>query len=111
MFKPIDPGKYVVFKRSDWNEFAEQVRQIHHADELAFELAEKGLTEAVVIRLKDVFAEGALNSYSSAVLTTIDVLRMAPDANVSLLEHLRDLADYFAGCAEKAHKLSKKVPD
>jgi hypothetical protein len=106
----IDPDKYIVFKREEFVTWWRQpsvggtMNEIHCPDELR---------DSVVIRLKDPFAESALNSYAQSVQTAIEVLRMIPSAAFPpLLEHLREIADYFAGNAEKARMITeRKIPD
>jgi len=88
----IDPKKYVTFKR----------------DDLEYELE-----DAVVIRLKDMFASSALFAYAHTVTTAIEALAMTRpcDETSELICRLSDLRDYMTENALAADELASKVPD
>jgi hypothetical protein len=94
----IDPKKYVVFKREEYAE----------SDEI------EPLDDCVVIRLQDVFAAGALYTYANSIRTTVEILsQRSPLENrdVTEIEYLNELADYFMEMAAKAESTGNKVPD
>lgn len=107
----IDRGKYVTFKTVDLERMLYQDYDFNEAD-LAYARA-KALEDAVVIRKKDVFAASALYSYATAVQSAIELLGEAQTGVVvdrSVLEHLSELADYFAGEADHARQLHGRIP-
>lgn len=99
----IDPNKYIVFKREDFDRWADT---IHDADS---ESMPEALPDAVVIRRKDVFAAPALYAYASTCVSVADVLDIT-DGQPSMIAGLRDLADFFAGEADAARQTNSKVP-
>ena len=96
----IDPHKYIVFNR-------QQFEQVMAHSGLAVRQLEE-LEDAVVIRLRDVFAATALSSYAHGILCSIEIAK-SPRALDT--DFLLELADYFAGQADEASRLQNKVPD
>lgn len=93
-------NKYTVFKTSDIGEWLQE--QFERADT-------EPLTDAVVLRQKDIFAGTALHAYSAAVHNAIEIMEgMGADVPA----YLYDLRDDFAELAEgaDAHK-AKRLPD
>lgn len=66
--------------------------------------------DAVVIRRQDIFAPPALDAYSNAMQTAIEVLTNggAPSGRT---ENLQKIADYFHDQAAKAWTEQRKLPD
>lgn len=107
--------KYIVIKRSDWAEVKELLPS---ATNVMDPLEQMAIEDAVVIRRQDVFAPPALDAYSSAIQTAIElmaaVLPMDSDATEALadqVKELRGIADYFHSQAQEAWLSSRKIPD
>lgn len=82
--------KYIVFKASD----------VKRTDPLE---------DAVVLRMKDIFAATALHSYSAAVQNTIEIMEFI---GAEVPEHLYDLRDDFHHAALTAETYkAKRLPD
>jgi hypothetical protein len=97
----IDPQKYIVFRRADFESAADaqMMRRVP-----AIELG-----DAVVLRLQDLHAAGALYAYASSILATHELLTaLGFDENETA--HLIEIADYFSGLADLARQNGKKVP-
>lgn len=93
----IDPEKYVVFKRDEY-----QGQPLPEID------------DAVVIRLQDIFAAGALYTYANSIRTAVEIMsQRSPLENrdITEIEYLNELADYFMEMAAKAESTGNKVPD
>ena len=90
--------KYVVLKRRDWEAASSD-------DELELE----PVTDAVVIRTKDIFAGPVLHTYAGAVQTAIEVIQ-GTDAQLSSvwIKELEQVRDYFNGRAEEADAVNQK---
>lgn len=102
----IDPDKYVVFKRRDWDQFMAD----WSPDEMVSECADKALTDAVVIRRQDVFAPSGLYAYANSIQTALEIIHGKVTVDEAI--HMRNLADYFADQADKASRtIGRKVPD
>jgi len=96
----IDRQKYIVYKREEFCFDGQQ------------EYCE--LEDAVVIRLQDVFAAGALYTYAASIRTTVEILSQRSalgSAEVTEIERLNEIADYFMDMAAKAEATAGKVPD
>lgn len=106
----IDRSKYVVFKRDD---MIGMLNEAQAPVEVTGTLLAMRLEDAVVIRKKDIFAASALYSYATAVHSAIELLEVMQAGVVvdeSVLEHLAELADYFAGEADHARQLNGRIP-
>lgn len=98
-----DVGKYVVLKR-------ESVTHTSlHSGGLSSFFPSSIITDAVVIRLQDVFAASALAAYGDAILTTMEVMG---EIGMTIPSQLIEIADYFHTQALAARMLPKrKLPD
>jgi hypothetical protein len=66
--------------------------------------------DAVVIRLKDVYASSALHAYTNAILTVLDL--MADDLDPEVYQQQLDIADYFHQKAVASSEIKgKRLPD
>lgn len=99
---PDTEGKYVVFKREEWNEFEEK-----HVGPVAIQDLPRQLSDCVVIRHDDVFAATAFYSYAGAVTGAMEVMDHFPGAK-ELEGQLRDTADFFMAQAERAELTPNK---
>jgi len=96
--------KYVVFKRSEFNEWFQGTHQMPGK-------MPTPLNDAVVVRTRDVFAGPALHSYASAVLTVKDMLLSMGSLGKKDEESLQEIAEYFSARAMEAdERIDKKVP-
>lgn len=97
--------KYIVFKRDDFHwENGQDLFDITPKDEVS---------DAVVIRLQDVFAESALWTYANEIRAALEILWLmghTPDGN-EIVQRLDEIAEYFAEMANAAGRARKKVPD
>lgn len=91
----INPERYIVFKREDYE----------RSDA-------KELDDVVVIRLQDRFAYSALTSYAGAAVTSKEILEETGMATPEVVGYLHALADHFTDLAERASRYHpKKFPD
>lgn len=70
-----DQDKYVVFKKSDWDEAITQ-KLGEHAPEL---VRLYGVEDAVVLRLQDVFTRPALYAYGNGIQNAVDIMMAVSD--------------------------------
>jgi len=131
-----DDQRYIVFKRGEFYEMMGKLALPPHygttssgkqeiagkhwdcapiADEIKRCAEAACLGDAVVIRRQDVFAAPALEAYANAIQCVIDALQqvgITHDGNApSMVDHLRETADYFHEQAEKSYGEQRKVPD
>ena len=103
MTDPIDPDKYITFKREDFMKFIEPRAMNFATAEVIFEELQKhALPDAVVIRRQDLFAGPALHAYAASIGIA---------ARVGNLPDLIWVADYFHEQAVLADEEGWKVPD
>lgn len=107
--------KYVVFKRSDWEDLVEAMESTgtgttHHQ---AFRnLQDRALMDLTVIRHQDWFAGPALWAYAHGVQLTLKGLQSnASMIDARLIERLRRTAAYFEEAALNADEVGCKFPD
>lgn len=108
----IDENKYVVFKGSDLTPRLNALLLEVDAS-IVSDIQGCVLHDAVVIRKKDTFAASALYAYATAVLSAVEILDGARNGVVvdpDMLDHLTELADYFAGQADNARRLHGRMP-
>lgn len=97
---PIDPDKYIVFKRD------ELFGTIGMTPLIRAKLDELTLKDAVVIRKQDKVAAAGLAAYANTMITVSEVIEDADQAKVLL-----EIADYFAGQADEARATcTSKLP-
>lgn len=101
--------KYVVFKKEEWDCFwdpnYEQPKDVNFR-------APEALSDAVVLRLQDQFAAGALSSYADQVLAFLDLAEhWGADVPGDVADRLLEIADHFRGLAEAARDYTNKLPD
>ena len=107
----IDRQKYIVFNRN------KMVSILTEESVSAFNIAAIANTEiadAIVIRKGDTFAASALYAYATSVLSAVEILRDVRNGAVvgeDIIEHLTELADYFAVQADHARQLNGRIPD
>lgn len=93
--------KYVVFKREEFLEWTSNTTTPPPV-----------LSDAVVIRTKDVFAAPALEMYANGILVAIHTARTSYTELPSRIERLQAIADYFHSRATEAWERGDKVlPD
>lgn len=103
-----DNDKYIVFKAAEFAAWHDE--NVSHL----MESPPRPLTDAVVIRLQDVFAEPGLSAYAMAIQTGIDMRAMAIPMhdNTTLINDLGEIRDFFMDQAREAHDYPiKKIPD
>lgn len=102
---PDTEGKYVVFKRDEFDLWA--AGYLEYLEETGDgEALPRQLQDCVVIRHDDVFAPTAFYSYAGVVQGTIEVLNATADT--SNVEKLREIADFFTAQAERAELTPNK---
>lgn len=95
-------GKYVVFKRSDWELHKSQPGCM--PESLAVE-------DAVVIRCQDVFAPPALDAYANAISVALELDAACTTEPNPRATQLRAIADYFHEQAVLSWDTDRKLPD
>lgn len=105
---PVD-DKYIVFKRSDWDE-AIKARLGEVADDLERLYR---LPDAIALRLQDVFVLQALFQYSNTVTTVAEILDAIGDGVLDEeVAQLQQIADRFADFGAIGMKMTeRKFPD
>lgn len=92
--------KYLVFKKE---EFLEEIAGL----DMESNLLHIALPDAVVIRLKDRFAAGALNVYAHILLSAASVMDKKPKKQA----RLRAIANHFMTAAEVSMDMHTTLPD
>lgn len=95
--------KYVVFKAEEFSKWYQTVESKGGEVPMA-------LDDAVVIRRQDVFAPPALDAYSNAILTTVEIIR-ADGGPIGRAENLEKIATYFHEQAALSWDTNRKLPD
>ena len=96
----MDDQKYVVIKRSEWEQLRLDTGSVRMPDPL---------DDAVVIRTKDIFAGPVLETYAGAVQTAIEVIQgTSSDLARSWIEDLEAIRDYFHERAQEAQTFNHK---
>ena len=99
-------GKYIVFKREDWDNMPQQIRGVY--ENHLNEMARKAVPDAVVIRRQDAFASAALHTYANSIGVAAKCIGMlSPDVS----KRLMGIADYFHEQAIEADDTDTKLPD
>src|ERR1041385_2574816 len=96
--------KYVVFKKSDWDEWVANMHQPKAPE----------VTDLFVIRFQDVFSTPGLYAYAAGIQTYIEALNQVPvdPSPWDLPERLEQLRDMVFEAAQQAQDFPhKKVPD
>lgn len=109
----IDPKKFIVFRRKDLHAMLKRFESGSPSENLdAIEI-----TDAVVIRLIDVHAAGALYSYASSLLATHEILsqtlggdRVRTKEIRETMNNLMDIHEHFMTLADQASKFGDKNP-
>lgn len=96
--RPVRDGKYIVFKKEEWDSF-------WSASPVRLDLPPAPIEDAVVIRTGDAFASPALHSYAAMVGVAISFMPPGEDR-----KNLLRIADYFNARAAEADERSWKVP-
>lgn len=108
----INNDKYVVFRKSEFDRMM-QALHLEAPASVVNHIRGQALDDAIVIRKKDTFAPTALYAYATGVLSAIEIMEnthsVIPDPGT--LDHLRDLADFFASQADDARQLHGRIPD
>jgi hypothetical protein len=130
----IDRDKYVVFKRDEfqqmmgllalppWKNPKDGTLEATDWDcapiarEIDETIEKTELNDCVVIRKRDIFAAPVLYAYSSSLLTASELLAAhgylgQEEKLAEIVDHLVELADFFAGEAESSLGMIRKVPD
>jgi hypothetical protein len=99
-------GKYVVFKRED---FEKAMTVISNPDDF-LEKAEP-LLDAVVLREQDIHCAGALYAYAASVMATHEIMeQMGADPDSREMRDLDKIVDWASGTADRARQFGKRVP-
>ena len=87
-----------------WNrDFKEKYRVYSLDNEL--------IADAVVIRLQDTFAPGALWAYANSVATMLDVIEdYGIEFSKDAKEELQQVHEYFVAMAVRADEVRRKLP-
>lgn len=114
----VDPTKYIVFKRDDYDELigdADEKEDGHVVSALIDQLDRVWLRDAVVIRRQDLFAAPALDTYANSITIAIDVLTKCQpggEDDTDVVKRLQEVADYFHEQAQKSWETQgRKLPD
>jgi hypothetical protein len=110
----IDPLKYVVIKRDDFETIGDDVQKTFAAF-LWDDLRAKTLPGALVIRLR-IRSRPARSTRAGAVETAMRVLDVVhPEPldwlSPALHDHVLAIAEYFRVAAEESRKMQLKIPD
>lgn len=105
---PLVDNKYIVFKKEDWHKFVQVLNQ-----KKVDVAGPRRVNDATVIRGQDVFAPPALEAYANAILCVVGVLGdpLAREPGGRMVEHLKEIADYFHQRAEESYLMQRKFPD
>jgi hypothetical protein len=108
----IDPDKYIVFKRSDLDSILSRVTGDSdggdHWNTIPEDVMRQQVTDAVVIRLQDVFAPAVLSNYAHQIDLA---LKLSPDMPKEQRRNLTDLSLYFQNLSLRAEEQqSTKLP-
>lgn len=95
----MDDQKYVVFKRTDWENFKADTEFNYHPQATSGE--PDPIEDAVVIRTRDVYAGPALHAYAHAAITTLEFL----PADNPIREDIKKVIEYFIEKASDADVL------
>ncbi len=100
---PDTEGKYVVFKRKEFDAWYEEA-------DLSVPSLPRPLADCVVIRHDDMFAATAFYAYAGTVQSAIEVLEAlgAVEARGEWEKMLRPVADFFTAQAERAELTPNK---
>jgi ABC-type uncharacterized transport system permease subunit len=101
-------NKYIVFKRSDWDEaIKEKLSTV--ADDLERLYA---VPDGVVLRMQDVFAMQIFYQYANTLQTTAEILAaIGGDMLAEEVDDLQRTADRFVDFAVAAAEHETKLPD
>jgi hypothetical protein len=109
-------GKYVVFKREDWDQFCRGMGEGGvHVDGTEgiyiTELCDRVLEDAVVLREQDIHCAGALYAYAASVMATHEIMeQMGADPDSREMRDLDKIVDWASGTADRARQFGKRVP-
>lgn len=95
--------KYIVFKRSDFEDL-----YVSLVDQVLGRLPV--VDDAVVIRRQDLFAPSALHVYANSIALAAQVMG-ANDEDKAVIKRLSHIADYFHEQAVAAEAEAWKLPD
>lgn len=113
--EPPTDGKYVVFKRHDWDDM--KARMATPGGNLILPhplrvLMDKAVTDGSVIRRQDMFSPPALDAYANSIMVAVTAMMVDPGGyNTALVERLTKVADYFHRQAIAAWETERKLPD
>jgi hypothetical protein len=102
-------GKYITFKREDFDELLVQVAHIGltpKIGEVLNGLLEREVEDGVVIRLQDAFAPPALDAYANSIVCATELMGESPER-----DRLREISDYFSEQAALSWATKRKLPD
>lgn len=99
----IDPKKYIVFRRAQFDEWMAEVLEDYEGESTLYKME---LPDAVVIRQQDVFSPPALDAYANSIEVALSLAK--PD---EITARLRAIADYFHQKASEAWHMHRKLPD
>lgn len=92
MADEVKDEKYIVFKRSDWEEASQN---------LGSAWVPEPVEDAVVIRTRDIYAGPALHAYAHAAMTTLEFL---PEGSPSR-DSIDQVVNYFLDRAAQADQI------
>lgn len=107
MDEPMDK-KYVVFKRSDWEDWVDkEMRETVFAY-----MIPPPVDDAVVIRRQDVFAPPQFDGYANGITVATEAMRKDKGGyDTTLIARLQRIADYFHEQARLSWDTDRKLPD
>jgi len=92
MADEVKDEKYIVFKRSDWEEASQN---------LGSAWTPEPVDDAVVIRTRDIYAGPAFHAYAHAAMTTLEFMT----EHSPIREEIDPVVNYFLDRAEEADRI------
>lgn len=97
---PVADEKFIVFKRNEWEAWADEAGHRSYPEDLA---------DAVVIRTRDAFAGPALHSYAASIGVAARVISKA--GRMGLAKDMLAIGDYFHARACEADEYAQLDAD
>lgn len=99
--------KYIVFKRDEFWTWMD--KWAHRMD--AADYCPEPVPDAVVLRLKDRFAAGALEAYAHGIMAALEMIQEFAVPSVVETKRLEEIAEYFFQQAADSRDMIRRTPD
>jgi hypothetical protein len=115
--EPTSDEKYIVIKREEFERLLDRHDPSDYGHQMRStvnDLLAKRIPDAVVIRMRDVFAAPGLEAYAGVVQTAIEICKFQGFVHLggTPVKRLQSIADYFHDRAHQARLVqTKRVPD